>query len=422
MTRQRLFNKNFVLLALGQVSSLMGNYSLKFAISMYVLEITGSAAIFSGILAVSMVPVILLSPFGGILADRVNRRNIMVTLDALSGMTVLAAAGFWNQGSELLVIGALLVILSVLGAFESPAVQACVPQMLSGGDLLKGNAVVGQVQAVAGLVTPFLGSVFYAAFGLGPVFAAAVICFFVTAGFECLLRLDPPERRADGGKSAAAVLRADLAESLRFLRRDQPAVCKLLLLAALVSMVLVSLASVGFPYLVRTVLGLSAQLYGAAESAMGVAAIAGSAAVGLLAGRLRPGRMHWLVAAAGLCLLPAGAAFLLPVGVMGRYLVLLAAFCGCQLAAGMFSICAVSLVQQRTPRHLTGKVMAFVYTIPLCAQPVGQLLCGALLDAFAGSVWLVLLPGGLLICAAGLASAKLFAGMERDQPAKTQGT
>ena len=88
----------------------------------------------------------------------------------------------------------------------------------------------------------------------------------------------------------------------------------------------------------------------------------------------------------------------------------------------MFSVCAVSLVQQRTPRHLTGKVMAFVYTIPLCAQPVGQLLCGALLDAFAGSVWLVLLPGGLLICAAGLASAKLFAGMERDQPPKPQGT
>ena len=58
----------------------------------------------------------------------------------------------------------------------------------------------------------------------------------------------------------------------------------------------------------------------------------------------------------------------------------------------------------------------------LCAQPVCQLLCGALLDAFAGSSWLVLLPCGLLHCAAGLASAKLFAGMERDQPPKPQGT
>ena len=165
-------------------------------------------------------------------------------------------------------------------------------------------------------------------------------------------------------------------------------------------MVLVSLASVGFPYLVRTVLGLSAQLYGAAESAMGVAAFAGSAAVGLLAGSCGRGGCTGWWRRPGCACCRQGAAFLLPVGVMGRYLVLLAAFCGCQLAAGMFSICAVSLVQQRTPRHLTGKVMAFVYTIPLCAQPVGQLLCGALLDAFAGSVWLVLLPGGLLICAA----------------------
>ncbi|HJD21246.1 MAG TPA: MFS transporter [Candidatus Gemmiger faecigallinarum] len=412
--RSTLFTRNFTLLVLGQVSSLLGNYTLKFALSMYVLERTGSASVFAGLLAAAMVPTILLSPVGGVLADRADRRRIMVTLDVLSGLAVLAAAAAMQAADHIAVIAALLFVLSILGAFESPTVQACVPQMLSDDDLLKGNAVVGQVQAVAGLVTPFLGSVFYAAFGLGPVFAAAVVCFFVTAGFECLLRLDPPERRAGGGKSAAAILRADLAESLRFLRRDQPAVCKLLLLAALVSMVLVSLASVGFPYLVRTVLGLSARLYGAAESAMGVAAIAGSAAVGLLAGRLRPSRMHWLVAAAGLCLLP--------VSVMGRYLVLLAAFCGCQLAAGMFSICAVSLVQQRTPRHLTGKVMAFVYTIPLCAQPVGQLLCGALLDAFVGNVWLVLLPGGLLICTAGLASAKLFAGMERDQPPKPQGT
>src|SRR5699024_7683231 len=263
---------------------LLGNYTLKFALSMYVLERTGSASVFAGLLAAAMAPTILLSPVGGVLADRADRRRIMVTLDALSGLAVLAAAAAMQAADHIAVIAALLFVLSILGAFESPTVQACVPQMLSGDDLLKGNAVVGQVQAVAGLVTPFLGSVFYAAFGLGPVFAAAVICFFVTAGFECLLRLDPPERQADGGKSAAAILRADLAESLRFLRRDQPAVCKLLLLAALVSMVLVSLASVGFPYLVRTVLGLSAQLYGAAESAMGVAAIAGSAAVSLLAG------------------------------------------------------------------------------------------------------------------------------------------
>ena len=74
--KPKLFTRNFALLILGQISSLIGNLTLKFALSMYVLERTGSAAVFAGLLAVAMVPTILLSPFGGMLADRMNRRNI----------------------------------------------------------------------------------------------------------------------------------------------------------------------------------------------------------------------------------------------------------------------------------------------------------------------------------------------------------
>lgn len=86
MNGSRLFNRGFTLLILGQASSLFGNYTLRFALSMYVLELTGSAAVFSTLLAVSMLPTILLSPLGGVLADRANRRSIMVTLDALSAL------------------------------------------------------------------------------------------------------------------------------------------------------------------------------------------------------------------------------------------------------------------------------------------------------------------------------------------------
>ena len=83
---QKLFTKNFILLILGQVTSLFGNYILRLALSMYVLELTGSATIFAGILSIAIIPTILLSPFGGILADRANRRNIMVALDTLTGI------------------------------------------------------------------------------------------------------------------------------------------------------------------------------------------------------------------------------------------------------------------------------------------------------------------------------------------------
>ena len=142
---EKLFTKNFTLLILGQLTSLFGNFILKLALSMYVLEVTGSAAIFAGILSAATIPTILLSPLGGILADRADRRNIMVALDALTGVSVLCAALFLSESNAIAVISTLLIILSILGAFETPTVQACIPTMLQGDNIMKGNAVVNQV-------------------------------------------------------------------------------------------------------------------------------------------------------------------------------------------------------------------------------------------------------------------------------------
>ena len=114
---EKLFSKNFTLLVLGQVSSLFGNYIIQFALSMYVLDTTGSATIFACILSIATIPAILLSPLGGILTDRANRKQIMVALDTLSGIFVLCAALLFTEQDGLLLTGILLVCLSVLGAF-----------------------------------------------------------------------------------------------------------------------------------------------------------------------------------------------------------------------------------------------------------------------------------------------------------------
>lgn len=410
MQKERLFTRNFTLLILGQVSSLTGNYTLKFALSMYVLEQTGSASIFAGMLSAALLPTVLLSPFGGILADRANRKHIMVALDALSGLSVLAAGLLPPLGRELWVIGALLVLLSVLAAFESPTVQACVPQMVSPQNLVQGNAVVSQVSAVTSLVTPFLGSLFYTAFGIGPVFAAAVVCFWLTALLECMIHLEyqKPPRTAGIG----AIVREDLALSAHFLRREQPDILKLLLLAALAGMFVSGTAVVGFPYLVRTVLGLSATYYGAAESAMGAAAILGSLCAGLLGKKLRVRDLSAIFLSFGLSLFPIGFSFLLPVGRMARYGVLLFFFCVCQLGVCIFSTYAITLIQQRTPKQLMGKVMSCVFTLSMCAQPVGQVVYGALFDCFSDSVYWVLIPTGMLICLIAVASRGFLKRME----------
>ena len=410
MKKEKLFTRNFTLLILGQVSSLTGNYTLKFALSMYVLEQTGSASIFAGMLSAALLPTVLLSPFGGILADRANRKHIMVALDALSGLSVLAAGLLLPLGRELWVIGALLVLLSVLAAFESPTVQACVPQMVSPQNLVQGNAVVSQVSAVTSLVTPFWGSLFYTAFGIGPVFAAAVACFWLTALLECMIRLEyqKPPRTAGIG----AIVREDLAVSVHFLRREQPDILKLLLLAALAGMFVSGTAVVGFPYLVRTVLGLSATYYGAAESAMGAAAILGSLCAGLMGKKLRVRDLSAIFLSFGLSLFPIGLSFLLPVGRMARYGVLLFFFCVCQLGVCIFSTYAITLIQQRTPEQLMGKVMSCVFTLSMCAQPVGQVVYGALFDCFSDSVYWVLIPTGMLICLIAVASRGFLKRME----------
>lgn len=411
MKKTEWLNRNFVFLLLGQIASLIGNGTLKFALAMYVLERTGSAAVFAGMLSAAMLPTIVLSPFGGVLADRMNRRALMIALDALSGLAALLAGAALPLGHDLPLIAALLVALSVLEAFESPTVQACVPQMLSGDALEKGNAAVSQAAALASLATPFLGSVVYTAVGMVPVLYAAAACFLLTACLEGFIRLPPVQA---GRMQSAAMLRADLRAGLRFLCREQPDVLKWLLLAALTSLFIAGTAVVGFPFLVRTVLGLSAELYGAAESAMAVAAVLGSLFAGLTAGRLRL-CLAWVFLGVGAALALAGGAFLVPLGAMGRYLALTAMFCACQFGCSVFSTCAISAIQRRTPEALMGKVMAYVFTLSLCAQPLGQILYGALFDRCGARAYWVLVPSGLLVCLAGALSRRLLRRMGKGE-------
>ncbi len=399
--KEKLFTKNFTLLVLGQVSSLFGNYIMRLALSMYVLELTGSAAVFAGLLSAATIPTILLSPVGGILADRADRRNIMVALDAMTGTAVLCAALLLSEQRALVVIGALLVLLSVLGAFETPTVQACIPSMLTGDNIIRGNAVVNQTASISYLTAPLLGGIFYAAFGIKPVMYASVLCFFVTALLECFIRLD--YRPAGFVGNALAVAKADFLDSVRFIGKERRDILRILLLAALSRFFVMGVTLVGLPFLVRTVLGLDARYYGAAESVLAVAVIAGSMAAGVLAGKIQKGGLSPMLAAVGLCIVPAGLAFLLPAGTGVRYAALVAAFCGMQIAISMFSIYAVSMIQQGTPEYMIGKVMAYTSAITMCAQPAGQMVYGFLFDGFKEMVWLVLIPTGAIVCGIGMA-------------------
>lgn len=402
--KEKLFTKNFTLLVLGQVSSLFGNYILRLALSMYVLELTGSAAVFAGILSAAAIPTILLSPLGGILADRADRRSIMVALDAMTGTAVLCAALLLTPHRALIVIGVLLVLLSIFGAFETPTVQACIPSMLTGDNIIRGNAVVNQTASISYLTAPLLGGILYAAFGLKPVMYASVLCFFITALLECFIRLD--YRPAGFRGNAPAMVREDFRDSIRFIGRERRDILRILLLAALSRFFAMGVTLVGLPYLVRTVLGLDAKYYGAAESMLAVAVIVGSIVAGVLAGKMKSDGLAPMLSVIGLCIVPAGLVFLFPAGAVVKYAVLVAAFCGMQAVISVFSIYAVSMIQQGTPEQMIGKVMAYTSAITMCAQPVGQMVYGFLFDGFREAVYLVLIPTGVIVCAIGMAARR----------------
>ena len=195
----------------------------------------------------------------------------MVALDALTGMSVLCAAVFLSGWNAIVVIGVLLVVLSVLGAFETPTVQACIPQMLSGDNIIKGNAVVNQVASISYLIAPLLGGILYAAVGLKPVMYASVVCFLITALFECFIKLSRQTRDFKG--NILSMVKDDFSDSIRFITKERPDIMKTLLLTAFSRFFVMGVTLVGLPFLVRPVLGLDAKFYGGAEIALAVATI-----------------------------------------------------------------------------------------------------------------------------------------------------
>ena len=404
---QSLFSRDFLLLLAGQILSLLGNYTLRFALSMYVLETTGSAKIFGTILAVSVIPTLLFSPLGGVIADRLDRRWMMVVMDGCSGVLVWECGIALQAGAGLAAVAVLQIVLGILAAFESPTVQACVPQLQSGANLLRANAMVNQAQAIAGIVTPFTGSLLYVAFGMTPVMVMVGLCFFLTAFLECWIHL-PGIPKSDPQR-LWRILREDLQQSVHYIRKEQPVIGKLLLLAAAMNFFASGCITVGLPFLVRTELGLSATWYGAAESVLGGTGILGGLAVSVFADHLPARKMYWLLSIFGLSLLPPALTFAVEKTPTVCFGVLLVSLAIAEIGCSIFSVWGLCAIQERTPTEFTGKVMAFVLTISQCAQALAQFLYVVLWDYFSAAI--VLAITGVLVFLIACLSRNIFRGL-----------
>lgn len=390
----RLFQRDFTIMILGQIISLFGNAILRFSLSLYVLEVTGSAAVFGTILAVSMIPTVLLSPFGGVLADRLPKQKIMTILDFVTAGLIVFYDAFYGSAGNLAAVTIFMILLTLIQAFYQPSVQASIPLLASQEQLMAANGIVMQVQALAGLLGPILAGMLYGIGGVKPILAASAVCFFLSAVMELFLRIPHEKREADGSPVRMALL--DLKGAVTYLIRENTCLFKLLIVVAGINLFLSALFIIGLPYLVKIYLGMSAQAYGFAEAAMGMGSILGGLVSGLAGKKMPFKHSHYFLLGTPLLLIPVIPILLFQApGKMIYAVLLFSVMIGMGFAA-LFTIAAQTFIQKSTPVHMLGKVGAFVSTICVCALPIGQAMYGGLFELFSGSPWVVVLVGTVI--------------------------
>ncbi len=406
MKTNSLFRRDFTLMVIGQIASLFGNSILRFSLSLYVLDLTGSAAAFGTILAVSMIPTILFSPIGGILADRASRKHIMVILDFTTSALIIAFSFVIHATGSLLYIGIIMMLLATIQSFYQPAVQSSIPSLVDNDQLMKANGVVVQVNALSNLLGPIIGGFLYAFLGLFPILAASAVCFFLSAVMEVFLHI--PFIRSAAGKNFLSTANGDLKDALYFLTHEQPVMVKLLFILTGLNLFLSSMIMIGLPYIVKIFLGLGGQYYGFAEGALAAGTILGGCVVGFFAKRTPFNRSYRFLLAGSLMLIPLGLATISSHFPLASYAVILLSVLCCMFFASLFNIFAQTFAQQQTPEHLLGKVMSFVTVICMCAFPIGQALYGFLFDYFHDHIFLVVFFGVIASIFVTLGARKTF--------------
>lgn len=412
----KLFSKDFTLVVAGQVISLFGNAAIRFALPLYLLNLTGSSALYGTVTACAFIPAILLSPIGGIVADRVNKRNIMVILDFFTAAVIIAFFLLMNKVNLILLLTVTLMLLyGIAGAYQ-PSVQASIPALINQDNFMVANSIINTISSFASLIGPVLGGIVYSAYGLEPVLLVCTVCFILSAVMEIFIKI-PFQKQASGG-SIFKTAGTDFTESIRFIRKEKPVIGKGLLVVCGINLFLSAMILVALPYLVTEVLNIEAsqanRLYGFAEGALAAGGLSGGIGAGIFADRLAIHRSGNLVVACAVCVFPISAALILFSSGMINYIVITACCFAIMVFSTIFTVQMMSFVQTETPQNLIGKVIAVILTVSMCAQPLGNAFYGILFELCRGYEYAVVFFSGVVSLIIAVSARNIFKGILTD--------
>jgi MFS family permease len=383
-----LRSRNFRLFFGGQSISLVGTWITRIATSWLVYRLTGSVLLLGLVGFCGQIPTLLLSPFAGVLVDRMDRHRILVITQVLSllqsaGLAVLTLAG----RITVLDILVLQVAQGIINAFDTPARQAFVVQMVEDrADLPNAIALNSSMVNASRIIGPSIGGIVIAAVGEGWCFALDAVSYLAVIAsllaMQLVPRLLPPRDTR---------MRDELRTGFEYIWRFLPVRWALLLLS-LVS-VMGMPYSVLMPAIATRVLHGGPHTLGFLMTASGVGALAGAL---YLASRRSVLGLARLMVAASACF----GVGLVALGLSTTLWVALAVLP--LVGAGMMITLAAAntIIQTVVSEELRGRVMSFFTMAFLGSAPIGSLLAGVAADRIGAQRTIVI---GGVACLAGAA-------------------
>lgn len=395
-TFSALRHRNYQLYFGGQLISVAGTWMQTIAQGWLVYQLTYSEAALGMVAFASAIPNLLCSPYAGVMVDRVQRRNLLVITQVLamllafilSALTFVGAVQVWH-------VIVLAVLLGVVTAFDAPARQSFVIEMVGKDDLSNAIALNSLMFNSGRVIGPALGGVLLALVGPAWCFFINGVSFLAVIAGLLAMRLPPRLVLSDTHS-----VWQQFASGLRYIR-SHGEILGLILLATIFSVFGMSYAAI-LPAFVDRVLHVGASAYGAISAATGVGAVTG--AFFLARNPNLHQRSRWLIAAnfffcVVLTLFAWNTAFSLSL------------LLGFGLGIGFMTQFTLmnTLLQQQVDDSMRGRVMS-LYTLSFFGvAPFGNLLIGYLAEAWGislvvtgSSVLAAFLPGLVLIVFPGL--------------------
>jgi MFS family permease len=370
-------NRQLLLLWGGQIISQSGDALFELALIWMALELTGSSTRAGLIASATFIPSLLFGLFGGAVADRVDRRTLMLWSD---GVRVLAAAAIpaLALSGHLTVwsLGGLAFVLSVFTALFNPARDALLPSLVHPSQLTAANSLMQTCWQLSLLLGPLVGAALIPFLGVTHLFTVDALSFAASFALIAAMRTpragpattDPAQASSTRGALAQAL--ADVGEGLRFAARDRR-IAALLAITALDNLLLMGPAIVGTPIFVKEALHADAVVYAGSAIPYAIGMGVSTLALNTVGGRFRPGAvLLWGMLLDGLTLLPflwirTPAQLWIALGIHG-------------LATPLIVISRPTLVQTLVPGGLQGRVFGMIATAVVGCTALSSAATGAL--------------------------------------------